>query len=63
MLKLSILCVGEMVADIVVRPVPAMDTLPDSVTVEQIEIVNGGDALNTAVGLGRMGYELSLIHI
>ena len=61
MLKLSILCVGEMVADIVVRPVPAMDTLPDSVTVEQIEIVNGGDALNTAVGLGRMGYEVAFI--
>lgn len=60
-LRLSILCVGEMVADIVVRPVPAMDTLPDSVTVEQIDIVNGGDALNTAVGLGRMGCEVSFI--
>ena len=50
-----------MVADIVVRPVPSMAEMPDSVIVDEIDIVNGGDALNTAVGLGRLGHQVRFI--
>lgn len=38
---MSILCVGEMVADIVVRPVPADVQQRDSTIVEEISVVNG----------------------
>lgn len=58
---MSILCVGEMVADIMVRPVPADVRQQDSTIVEEISIVNGGDALNTAVGLGKLGYDVTFI--
>lgn len=58
---MSILCVGEMVADIVVRPVPADVQQRDSTIVEEISVVNGGDALNTAVGLGRLGHDVAFI--
>lgn len=50
-----------MVADIVVRPVPDTSPLPDSVIVDEIEITNGGDALNTAVTLGMLGSEVYFI--
>lgn len=58
---MSILCVGEMVADVVVRPVPCIRELPDSVIVDEINIVNGGDALNTAVGLARLGRDVRFV--
>lgn len=58
---MSILCVGEMVADIVVRPVLADVQQRDSTIVEEISVVNGGDALNTAVGLGRLGHDVAFI--
>lgn len=58
---MSILCVGEMVADIVVRPVPVDVQHCDSTIVDEISIVNGGDALNTSVGLGKLGYDVTFI--
>lgn len=58
---MSILCVGEMVADIVVKPVPDLGSLPDSTLVDQIELMCGGDALNTAIGLGRMNHSVYFV--
>jgi len=55
---MSILCAGEMTADIVVRPIPDLADMPDSIIVDEIGIVNGGDALNTAVNLGRHGHKV-----
>lgn len=58
---MSILCVGEMVADIVVKPVPDLSNLPDSTLVDQIALMCGGDALNTAIGLGRTKHSVYFI--
>ncbi len=59
--SMKILCVGEMVADVVVRPVPVIDFNTDSVIVEEISIRNGGDALNTAVGLGKLSDDVVFV--
>lgn len=58
---MSILCVGELVADIIVGAIPNVEKLPDSVIVDEIRIANGGDALNTAVGLGRLGNQVFFV--
>jgi sugar/nucleoside kinase (ribokinase family) len=58
---MKILCVGEMVADVVVKPVPVIDFKTDSVIVQEISIKNGGDALNTAVGLGKLSHDVVFI--
>ena len=55
---IEILCVGQLVADILVRPVERVDFGIDTQRVELIELRNGGDSLNAAIGLS-----LSLIHI
>jgi sugar/nucleoside kinase (ribokinase family) len=52
---IEILCVGQLVADILVRPVERVDFGIDTQRVELIELRNGGDALNAAVGLSRLG--------
>ena len=52
---------GELVADIVVRPVPNMADLPDSTLVKEINAVNGGDALNTAVNIAKLGGKVTFI--
>ena len=50
----SILCVGQLVADIVVHPVERVDFGVDTVRVDSIEALNGGDAMNVAVNLARL---------
>ena len=52
---MDILCVGELVADIVVRPVPKIDPTVDSIAVDQISVRCGGGALNCAINLSKMG--------
>ena len=50
-----ILCVGQLVADILVHPVERVDFGVDTVCVESIRALNGGDAMNVAVNLARLG--------
>lgn len=52
---MDVLCVGQLAADILVRPVERVDFGVDTRRVEGIEIRNGGDALNVAIGLSKLG--------
>jgi sugar/nucleoside kinase (ribokinase family) len=57
----EVLCVGQLVADILVRPVERIDFGIDTQRVELIELRNGGDALNAAVGLSRLGCRVGFV--
>jgi sugar/nucleoside kinase (ribokinase family) len=58
---IEILCVGQLVADILVRPVERVDFGIDTQRVELIELRNGGDSLNAAVGLSRLGCRVGFV--
>ena len=48
------LCAGQLVADILVRPVEKIDFSTDTVKVDEIRTSNGGDCMNVAVGLSKL---------
>ncbi len=52
---MDVFCVGQLAADILVRPVDRVDFGVDTKRVDGVEIRNGGDSLNVAVGLARLG--------
>lgn len=52
---MDVLCVGQLAADILVRPVERVDFGVDTKRVEGIDIKSGGDGLNVALGLARLG--------
>ncbi len=52
---MDVLCVGQLAADILVRPVDRVDFGVDTKRVQGIDIRNGGDCLNVALGLRRLG--------
>ena len=52
---MDVLCVGQLAADILVRPVNSVDFGVDTKRVEGIDIKNGGDCLNVALGLRKLG--------
>ena len=52
---MDILCVGQLAADVLVRPVDRVDFGVDTVRVEGIDIKSGGDCLNAALGLAKLG--------
>lgn len=52
---MSILCIGQLVADIMVRPVKGMPAPGTTELVEDIQVVAGGCALNTACVLSKLG--------
>jgi sugar/nucleoside kinase (ribokinase family) len=54
-MKTSILCVGQLVADIVIRPVDKLPYPGRTRPVEEIELVSGGCAANTAAVLAKLG--------
>ena len=56
---MGIICVGEMVADIVVHPVDAIDFTVDSMLVDDIALKSGGDALNVSLNLAKLGVPVS----
>ena len=51
----DVLCVGLMVGDIIVSPVGKTIMEADTCPIERIGYFTGGDALNTAVALSRLG--------
>jgi sugar/nucleoside kinase (ribokinase family) len=56
---MKVLCVGQLAADILVRPVDSVDFGVDTRRVDGIDIRNGGDCLNVALGLSRLGNDVS----
>jgi len=52
---MDVLCVGQLAADILVRPVDRVDFGVDTRRVDGIDIKNGGDCLNVALGLRKLG--------
>jgi sugar/nucleoside kinase (ribokinase family) len=55
---MKILCVGQMVADILVQGINTLDFSIDTRRVDDISVKNGGDCLNTAINLKRLGNEI-----
>src|SRR5512135_369076 len=59
-MKTPILCVGQLVADIVVRPVDALPPTGRTRPVEEMELLSGGCAANTAAVLAKLGADARL---
>jgi sugar/nucleoside kinase (ribokinase family) len=57
---MSILCVGQLVADVVLRPVDGLPVAGRTNFVEELELVAGGCAANTAAVLAKLGVEARL---
>jgi sugar/nucleoside kinase (ribokinase family) len=57
---MSILCVGQLVADIVARPVDALPFPGRTTPVEELDILSGGCAANTAAVLAKLGADVRL---
>lgn len=60
MSKISILCVGQLVADIVVRPVGRWPVPGRTELVEDLQLLAGGCAANTAAVLAKLGANVRL---
>lgn len=58
---MRILVIGEMVTDIIVNPVPNIDFTVDCIPVNEILMRNGGDAMNIAINLTRLGNKVTFI--
>lgn len=56
---MDILCVGQLVTDILVKPVDSVDFGVDTKRVEHISVKNGGDCMNTAIDLAKLGNSVS----
>jgi sugar/nucleoside kinase (ribokinase family) len=57
---MSIVCVGQLVADIVLRPVNALPFPGRTTPVEELDILSGGCAANTAAVLAKLGADARL---
>jgi sugar/nucleoside kinase (ribokinase family) len=60
-MKPSILCVGQLVADVVLRPVEKLPYPGRTEPVEDLDLVSGGCAANTAAVLAKLGVETRLV--
>lgn len=58
---MNILCAGEMLVDLIVRPVDRVALENDTCEVEEIRITSGGDANNNAVDLARLGHAVTYL--
>lgn len=56
----DILCVGQMVVDILVQNVDEVDFNVDTKRVDQILMQNGGDCLNTVIDLKKLGADVGV---
>ncbi len=54
----QVLCVGDMVADIFASPLARLPEPGELVLSDRIEVFPGGNALNTAVALRRLGEQV-----
>lgn len=58
---MSIVCIGQLVADIVVRPVEKLPYPGRTEPVEDLDLLSGGCAANTAAVLAKLGAEARLV--
>lgn len=58
---MKVLSVGMMVCDILISPVPKNILSRDSVNIKPPKLTCGGDALNVAIGLSRLGEKVSIV--
>lgn len=58
---MKVLCAGEMLVDIIVRPVERVAFQNDTCQVEDIRITSGGDANNNAVNLAKLGHQVTYL--
>lgn len=58
---MDILCVGQLVLDILCRPVASLPEDTDTQIVETIEMNCGGDGLNVAMNLARLGEKIAMV--
>lgn len=58
---MDILCVGQLVTDILAKPIESIDYTVDTIRVESINVKNGGDCLNTAICLAKLGNDTGVI--
>ncbi len=59
-MDMSVLCIGQLVADIVVRPVDALPHPGRTDLVQDLQICSGGCAANTAAVLAKLGVKVRL---
>lgn len=57
---MKVLCIGMMVCDTLLSPVPANILKLDSVSINKPSICCGGDALNVAIGLAKLNNSVSI---
>jgi sugar/nucleoside kinase (ribokinase family) len=60
---LPVLCVGQLVADIVVRPVVRFPDAGRAEMVEDVQLLAGGCAANTAAVLAKLGVETRIVSV
>jgi len=59
--QVDVVCVGLMVADIIAGPLDNFHFAVDTTRVESIAMQNGGDALNAAIVLGKLGVKSAIV--
>lgn len=52
---MDVLCVGQLVTDVLVNPIDSIDFKLDTKRVDRVMIKNGGDCMNTAIDLAKLG--------
>jgi len=57
---MKVLCVGMMVCDVLISPVPSEIMKKDCVKINQPVLAGGGDALNVAISLSKLGLKVSI---
>lgn len=60
---MSILCIGQIVADIVVRPVDGLPKPGQTDPVKELHLLSGGCSANTAAVLAKMDAEVGIISV
>jgi len=60
---MSVLCIGQLVADIVVRPVAGLPAPGRCDLVDDLQLLSGGCAANTACALAKLGAETRLLAV
>lgn len=58
---MDVLCIGQLVADILVKSIDYVNFDIDTSRVDQICVKNGGDCLNTAIDLAKLGNEVGVV--
>lgn len=58
--KFDVCCVGHMCTDVLIRPVNELPRRGELALVQSVHVRNGGCAMNTAIGLARLGIKTAM---